>query len=77
MGGLDTAGVEKGDVGVEGQPAKFISNELFNYQILDLLLPLHEEWVGQRLEPTAVYGIRVYQTNSTMIDHLDVLSLTW
>jgi hypothetical protein len=36
-------------------------------------LPLHEAWAGIELEPTSVYGVRVYQNGSTLVDHLDVL----
>merc|ERR1711963_1298914 len=68
--GVELVGV---DPTMQRIAAKYIPQEGLNYQILDALLPLHEEWVGVPLEPSAAYGIRLYQENSTMIDHLDVL----
>jgi len=35
------------------------------------LLPLHEEWAGVRLFPTAIYGVRLYQNSSSLIMHVD------
>ena len=32
-----------------------------------------QAWAGVELEPTSVYGVRVYQNGSTLVDHLDVL----
>jgi len=36
-----------------------------------LLQPMHEEWSGQRLEPSAVYGIRSYNRGAVLIEHKD------
>jgi prolyl 4-hydroxylase len=36
-----------------------------------LLLPLHEEWSGQKLEPSFVYGIRSYNKGAVLIEHKD------
>ena len=36
-----------------------------------LLQPLHEEWSGQRLEPSVVYGIRSYNKGAVLIEHRD------
>ena len=39
--------------------------------IHDTLLPLHEQWSGQILEPSAVWGIRSYTKGSTLGYHTD------
>jgi len=36
-----------------------------------LLQPLHEEWSGQRLEPSFVYGIRSYNKGAVLVEHKD------
>jgi len=36
--------------------------------------PLHEEWSGVELVPTAAYGLRVYRAGHTLIPHTDVLT---
>ncbi len=38
------------------------------------LQPLHEEWSGQELIPTAAYGLRVYRSGQTLIPHTDTLA---
>lgn len=35
------------------------------------LLKLHEDWSGQELIPTYIYGIRSYKKGSTLINHKD------
>jgi Rps23 Pro-64 3,4-dihydroxylase Tpa1-like proline 4-hydroxylase len=40
-------------------------------QILEQLLPLHEEWAGGPLEPTAAYGLRIYREGQTLARHTD------
>ena len=42
------------------------------YEILNALKPLHEAFAKKALEPTSVYGVRVYGNGSTLVDHLDV-----
>lgn len=39
--------------------------------IHEKLRPLHEQWSGQRLTPTAVYGIRSYNKGATLTSHVD------
>lgn len=34
-------------------------------------LPLHEQWSGQKLEPTSLYGIRSYKRGASLINHTD------
>lgn len=38
------------------------------------LLPLHEEFCGEKLIPTMLYGIRSYNKEATLINHLDRLT---
>ena len=35
------------------------------------LQPMHEEFCGQQLEPTFIYGIRSYKKGATLIKHVD------
>ncbi|MEY2959068.1 MAG: hypothetical protein RLZZ01_1636 [Actinomycetota bacterium] len=37
------------------------------------LQQVHEEWAGCELEPTAVYGLRVYRRGQTLVPHTDIL----
>lgn len=53
--------------------ALFFPQEELNYQMLHALKPMFEEWSGVELEPTSVYGVRVYRNGSILRDHLDVL----
>lgn len=60
--------------GVEGpKRAGFFPQEELNYQVLHELTPMFSEWAGVPLEPTSVYGVRIYRDGSTLRDHLDVL----
>ena len=59
--------------GVEGpNEPDFIDQERLNYEVLDALKPLHEAWCQCELEPTSVYGVRLYREGATLVDHLDV-----
>jgi len=53
--------------------ALFFPQEELNYEVLHALKPMFEEWAGVELEPTSVYGVRVYRDGSILRDHLDVL----
>lgn len=44
-----------------------------NDEVLRELQPLHEEWAGVALEPSVAYGLRVYQTGSSLTMHTDRL----
>lgn len=35
------------------------------------LLPMHEDWVGFKLSPTSIYGVRIYQNTSSLVMHCD------
>ena len=57
----------------QGLPPLFFPQEELNYEVLHALTPLFSEWAGMELEPTSVYGVRVYRNGSILKDHLDVL----
>jgi len=69
---LATAPAEGGGHGVGGKSKKIIVERLA-YEILDELKPMHEEWAGVPLDPSAAYGIRIYENGSTMVDHVDIV----
>ena len=37
-------------------------------------LPLHEQWSGQELEPSSLYGIRSYKKGASLINHTDTIA---
>lgn len=43
--------------------------------IWDKVQPIIEEWVGHRIHPTSLYGIRIYSNNSVLATHVDRLPL--
>ncbi len=49
-----------------------LTTELRN-KIHDVMKPILEVWCGQALEPTYVYGIRVYKNNAVLKSHRDRL----
>ena len=51
----------------------FIDIEDIKGQFHFALQSIHEEWSGQELEPTAVYGLRVYRAGQTLLPHTDTL----
>lgn len=53
-------------------PTKFHHDAEFNHALLLALKPLHEEWCGFPLVPSACYGIRVYQRGAYLHEHTDV-----
>ena len=36
--------------------------------------PLHEQWCGQALEPSSLYGIRSYKRGASLINHVDTVA---
>ncbi len=44
-------------------------------KIWEFLRPVIEEWTGQKLKETSLYGIRVYKNNSILATHVDRLPL--
>ena len=71
----------------ENVPGNFISNADNNghssslielsprlkQQIHDAIKPLMEQWCGEKLEPTFVYGIRIYKEKAVLKPHRDRL----
>ncbi|MFK7918851.1 MAG: 2OG-Fe(II) oxygenase [Ilumatobacter sp.] len=53
---------------------EFIDIDDIKGQFSLALQSLHEEWSGQELVPTAVYGLRVYNEGQTLLAHTDTLS---
>ena len=43
--------------------------------IWDGVKPIIEEWVGTKIEPTSLYGIRVYKQDAVLATHVDRLPL--
>ena len=52
-------------------PALYYEDKAFNRHVLEVLKPVHEAWSGQRLEPSACYGFRVYQRGTYLHNHVD------
>ena len=50
---------------------RFHHDAEFNRALLLALKPLHEEWCGFPLVPSACYGIRVYQRGAYLHEHID------
>jgi prolyl 4-hydroxylase len=47
----------------------------FKEFIWNSINPIIEEWIGHKLRPTSLYGIRVYTNNSILATHVDRLPL--
>jgi hypothetical protein len=60
-----------GNVEPGSQATRFHRDEEFNRALLLALKPLHEEWCGFPLVPSACYGIRVYQRGAYLHEHVD------
>ncbi|MEE9326000.1 MAG: 2OG-Fe(II) oxygenase [Cocleimonas sp.] len=57
---------------IDNKPSKIIDlNKQLRTQIFKYLLPGLEKWSGQKLEHTAVYGIREYQNGAMLDMHVD------
>jgi hypothetical protein len=51
---------------------KFVHIHNLNWEAIEALKTLHEEWVGGiKLRPTSAYGVRLYQNGSTIVMHND------
>lgn len=60
-----------------GVKAELLSLDPFHKEsqrVMELLQPMHEEWCGQYLEPSIIWGIRSYLPDSTLPIHTDHLS---
>ncbi|MDG1265217.1 MAG: 2OG-Fe(II) oxygenase, partial [Ilumatobacter sp.] len=51
----------------------FIDIEDIKGQFHLALQSIHEDWSGQELKPTAIYGLRVYRNGQTLLPHTDTL----
>ena len=50
----------------------FVDMEGLDWEVLEDLQPLHEEWAGgMKLFPTSAYGVRLYQNGSSLVMHHD------
>lgn len=53
-------------------PSKFVDMNDVNWEVINDLKPLHEEWVGgMKLKATSAYGTRLYQNGSSLVMHYD------
>lgn len=53
----------------------FAEGKSAKQQIWDAMKPVLEDWVGQELQPTSLYGIRVYKDKAILATHVDRLPL--
>jgi prolyl 4-hydroxylase len=54
------------------QPPSLIYEDLeFNATLQNELKPIHEAWCGMELSPTACYGLRMYNSGSYLLSHVD------
>ena len=70
---LPEAGIEADMQAIQGGIPKFLPQEDLNYEVLHEMTPFFEKWAGMKLEPTSVYGVRLYQEGQTLDDHLDII----
>ena len=61
-------------VSVEDNSLKGAGSEL-KEQIWEGVKPILEEWVGRKLVPSSLYGIRIYKENAVLATHVDRLPL--
>lgn len=53
-------------------PSKFVDMSDVNWEVIQELKPLHEEWAGgMKLKATSAYGTRLYQNGSSLVMHYD------
>jgi hypothetical protein len=56
---------------IYGNDPLFVQISPLDYEVLDELKSLHEQWSGLELIPTSAYGVRLYLNGSTMVMHYD------
>ena len=57
-------------------PSKFVDMHGLDWEVINDLKALHEEWVGgMKLKATSAYGTRLYQNGSSLVMHHDKVSL--
>ena len=56
--------------------SKFIDVPSVTRKVQEILLPLHEAWVGgMSLTPTSIYGIRMNRNGSSLVMHYDKVNI--
>ena len=50
---------------------KFVDMDGLDWEVLEELQTLHEEWGGMKLFPTSAYGVRLYQNGASLVMHHD------
>ena len=50
---------------------KFVDMDGLDWEVLNELQSMHEEWGGMKLFPTSAYGVRLYQNGSSLVMHHD------
>ncbi len=52
-------------------PSKMVSLNGFDWEMINELKEMHEQWSGLKLKPTSAYGVRLYQNGSSLVMHYD------
>ena len=52
-------------------PSKMVSLNGVEWEVINELKEMHEQWSGLKLRPTSAYGIRMYQNGSSLVRHYD------
>lgn len=50
---------------------KFVDLHGLDWEVIEELREMHEEWGGMKLRPTSAYGVRLYQNGSSLVMHHD------
>ena len=50
---------------------KFVEMDGLDWEVIEELKELHEEWSGMKLVATSAYGVRLYQNGSSLVMHHD------
>ncbi len=61
-------------VSIENEALEGGGSDLYN-KIADAARDTIEEWTGQRLRSTSIYGIRIYTEGAILTPHVDRLPL--
>lgn len=60
---------------VSFEDPEFVGGIRVKEQIWEGMRPVIEEWTGHKLQPTSLYGIRIYTEGSVLATHVDRLPL--
>uniref|UniRef100_A0A7S4MID0 Fe2OG dioxygenase domain-containing protein n=2 Tax=Odontella aurita TaxID=265563 RepID=A0A7S4MID0_9STRA len=70
--GLPTAGDEVRTSAIQGELKPYlVPVGRLALKAMDVLKPMHEEWVGVPLKGTTAYGLRAYRNGSNLLMHVD------